>query len=200
MVPLDSYLRRNPPIQRLTTRKHSTQTYEFGTTKQTKLEVAWTGAGGNYAGGFVYSNIHNTSLGMEWTQRNRKSQILRPQWQFRKYRKQCYNGKPYQAYWLDVWYWRPHKATSGSRLEDNDPTWICDGDTTVRVSVETWVARSSVVIWDGFFQIANVRLADQQTNSTLHKLSVLPDKGEPAPRICGDTDFPFYADRIKERG
>jgi hypothetical protein len=199
MVPLDKYTRRKPPIQRLTTRAHSKQTYEFETTERTKLEVAWVGDGGNYAGGFVYSKISDTSLGMKWTQGNGKSQILRPEWQFRKYRKQCYNGRPHQTYWLDVWYWRAHKATGGSERQDSTPPWSCDGDTTVRMQVETWVARSSTVTWDGFFSIGTVKLADQQTNSSRHKLTVTPNAGESAPRICGDNDFPLYADRIKER-
>ena len=59
--------------------------------------------------------------------------------------------------------------------------------------------KSSSVSWGNFFQIATVNLDSWQQNTSSHKLTVKPNAGERAPRICGDNDLPSYADRIKER-
>lgn len=204
-APLDKYRRRHPPIQRLTTKNHSSMQYVWETSEETQLEAAFTGDGGKYAGGLMYSKMNDTSTGMDWTKGNNVSQILRVEWQYRKYQKTCYADPWDQAtYTLNVFTWRPNKITTGSRSEDNNPSWACDADTTVYMDAKTWVVRTSRVKWSGFFSIAKIRLAAHQTNTSQDKLTVIPDtwhagNSEPSARVCGDNDFPLYANRTKER-
>lgn len=70
---------------------------------------------------------------------------------------------------------------------------------TVEMPVETWVARSSTVSWDDWFSVGTVKLDSRQSNTASHKLTVIPDAGERAPLICGDTGYPDESHRIKER-
>lgn len=202
LVPQDVYQRRFPPIQRLRTRAHSVQRYEFETTGRTQLEVAWTGDGGNYAGGFTYSRESQQSLGYRWTQKNRLKQVLRPEWEYRRYRVKCIEsdgGYNPDSYLTNTYQWRANRLTTGGRLTDSEASWTCAAGKTVRMPVETWVAKSSTVVWDNWFSVATVKLNSRQTNTSSHKLTVIPDSGERSPRICGDSGYPDESNRIKER-
>jgi hypothetical protein len=198
--PLDDYTTRNVPVSRLTTKKHSHQTYEWDTTKQTKIAIAITGDGGTYLGGMVYSNTHSTGLGYRMNIGNDASRLFKPEWQFKKYRHECLNSNnPTNSYWLDVWRWRANKLTSGSAVPNSNPTWSCTDSTTVLMATETWVTKTSNVEYQGWFKLFGTGVDDLQSNTSSHKVTIRPDGGERRARVCGDDDYPVDANRIKER-
>jgi hypothetical protein len=187
---------RYVPVQRVTTGAHSHQTYDWESTSDTQLEAAFTGDGGNYSGGLTYSRTNSNGLGITLAQPNTSSNLLKVQWQFVRYQLDCVGI--YQEYSLDDYQWRPDKVTAGNSRPINAPTWSCGGYTTT-IASGTYIAKNSQVRWQGAFTFASVGLDVQQTNTSSETLHITPDKGETAPRVCGDDDWPATADRVQEK-
>lgn len=147
-----------------------------------------------------YRRRSTPGLGVKLSIGNGTSKLLKLQWEYMVYHKKCLGpGPAYAYYWLDVCQWRPKRLTSCSLPYDNAPTWDCTNATTVPMGTETWIARSSKVIWLGSVSIGGVKADTKQVDSSEHKITFTPDSGEATPNVCGDTDYPLYANRVKER-
>lgn len=189
--------KRFVPIQRLSTLRHSLQTFELVQSKQTKLSAAYNNNGTKYAGGVVGSIDQRGELGQEWKIGNRKSKLAKPQWVHRLYRAHCVTGAQKR------WVWYPYEATGyqqslKKKKTNSKPSWICDRGNSGPITGRTWVVKEASVAWNGYFSYMGVGLNLTQQNSTTEKLTVQPDGDRRDPWLCGDNGTLVRADRIKE--
>jgi hypothetical protein len=195
----NAYLKRWLPTQKLTARSKSKMKYEWETSDQTEMQVAYAGYGSHYAGGLTKSwNEVNAAgiianVGPDWNGE------LDLQWRFRKQRQWCLIRTPYGGVYRDSGKrrWMPLVWTGGNRNRVDSWTWQCNQDNTTYTDNQLWVARASSVRWVQWFEIAGVQLDSVQTNSSAHRLTVIPRSGQRV-HICGSNDIPTRASSVRE--
>jgi hypothetical protein len=195
----DAYTKRWVPTQKLTARSKSKMKYEWETSHNTEMQIAYAGYGDHYAGGLTKSWNDVNAAGIIATVGPDWNGELDLQWQFRKQRQWCLTRGGYGGTYRDSGKrrWMPLDWTGGNRNRVDSWTWACDPDYESYTDNQLWVARSSSVRWVQWFEIAGVQLDSVQTNSSAHRLTVMPLSGKRV-HICGSNDIPARASSVRE--
>ena len=193
------YKRSYVPIARVTTRQDSKQSYTYETTNQTKLSIGYSGSDGSSKGALTASYESDSTLGKKLALGHGSSKMMKLQWQYQRGSKLCFNEYTGDSYYVNAYKWHPDKLTGGDALPvESTPPWDCGPSTTTQMHLDTWIAKSSSVNYMGYFEIAGAKLdaSTKNNDSTQLYIDITSTRGA---RVCGDSDFPPNANRVKER-
>lgn len=198
LVATSYYSSRWLAVGRVETRANSTMRYAWNTSNNTKFTVAYNGT----YGGKVSSASQETSAGYNAPFPNNSNRHIEVHWQYRQYDVRCYNPEIGQ-FVADTgkdehrpWKWADGIG-GGSALSGTQFTCNGSHQTSIGSGISVWVTKSTTTEWSNGATIAGVSLRQNQTNSSTHKLTITADNGVTA-KICGDTDYPSGAKRVKE--
>jgi hypothetical protein len=195
----DAYVKRWLPAQKLIARSKSKMKYAWQTTSNTQLQIAYSGFGSHYAGGLSRAWIQEDSAGINATVGPDWNGEVNLQWRFQKQREWCMSAGGWGATYRDSGKrrWPALNWTGGNQNVRDAWSWSCDPDFSTYTDNVFWAARASTVRWAEWFEIAGVQLDSTQTNSTAHKLSVVPISGQRV-HICGSNADPIKAGAVQE--
>ena len=161
---------RRVPVHFDALRTKFTHRFEWEQTKRTSMSIAVTGKGNNYAGGMAFSIQQEESAGAANTKSNAgETHQWFVEWRYKKQARWCYNmGYPYK---LGRTRWVPRKWTNGfTQAENLATTFTCKSANQARVEGDLWVMRANSSTWNGWFQIAGVKLDASQTRSDANEI------------------------------
>jgi hypothetical protein len=191
-------VKRGAPVHFAYVANKTKHRFEYTTTTNTSLSVAYTGVGKNYAGGLTGSAQNDTSAGLIGTKgRTTYTPLLwNLQWLYRKEDKWCFNmGHPYP---MRRSRWLPVKWTGGNWVSHEATTFPCNPFFRAGSAHDFWVQRRTSSTWEGWFAIAGARLASsQERNSSIRGTYVLR-KGKGRMVLCGREDQPADASFVEE--
>jgi hypothetical protein len=195
----DAYVKRWLPAQKLIARSKSKMKYAWQNTSNSQFEIAYTGVGSHYAGGLSKAWVEEDSAGIDATLGPNWNGQVNLQWRFQRQRQWCMTTGGYGATYRDSGKrrWMPRNWTGGNQNVRDEWSWHCNPENATHTDNILWAARSSTVRWAQWFAIGGVELDTTQTNSSAHKLSVVPLPGQRV-HICGSNGDPVNASAVQE--
>lgn len=194
LVGTSYYARKYLPVNRAITKSKSKYAYAYDTSSNTKWTVSANGA----YGGRTKSVQNSTSMGVNFSVGTNLNQQLEVEWQYRQYDVRCYNsmiGKWTADTGKDDW--RPFRHSGGNqKVNASGGNFTCHSSRIVTISSPTWMAKSSTAVQSNGATLKGVSLSQEQTASSSHKVTMTPTGS--SARICGDTDLPPYAKKVRE--
>jgi hypothetical protein len=198
-VAQNRYKRVWVPLKVSRTRSKSTLSYKWSTTRETDLAVVISTPERKVMGGLTGSSRERSRMTLRPRWRNHESKLVKAQWRYRRHRAWCLGGPPPSdpPRPLNIWKWKPYRATGFTRKVDNTPTFKCRAKGPV--ASELTLDNRAAVRWQGWFSIVGVALDGKQTQTTDTSLKIVPDPGK-TPRYCGsakDLDYSSFVREIK---
>lgn len=133
--------------------------FEWQRTHTTKFGIAVTGDGPNYAGGIVGSRKQTYSTGYKGTKSvSNENFMWKARWIYQKQKQICYNHG--YSYDTGRTRWLADEKQGGFDVftPSNLTRFSCESQFRARLGTDHWASRSTTRRWNGWFEIASVRL------------------------------------------
>ena len=195
----DDKVRRGVPVHFAYVANKTKHRFEYETTTDTSLSVAYTGVGKNYSGGLTGSTHNDTSAGLVGTKGGGSKYtpfLWKLEWEYRREEKWCFNaGYPYP---MGRSRWLPTRWTGGNWVGHDATPFACNVDFRVPSSHDFWVQRVTSSTWRGWFAIGGVELSSSQQRGSRIKGTYVLRNGKGRMLLCGNDDVPVDASFVEE--
>lgn len=173
--------------------------YSYQTTKTSKLETSGYIGGKKVAMGLTYSTKHSTGIGWNFPVATNKNLMNEVQWAFRRWNLFCSHDAANWFYSGD-WQYRPDYMRLSSQQRNVSLDFTCAAGSRNKISVETWLAKSSSVTWKGDINVISLPVRSWQKNADNHsELTIKPRTSGTPGYVCGSNNADLTkASRIKE--
>jgi hypothetical protein len=183
--------------------------YKWSTTRQTKLQIAYTGEGTvkgvGYKGGLSYTTEKDTTnwIDASWPRKAEgRNLVLKTEWRYQKQKLMCETSMSGtgQEGGYDTGH-RRFKArtwTLGNRDVPTNLFWSCPSENRTVIDHKVGIDNGKTNRWNEWFEIVGVKLDATQTNTTKTVLSIWPAGGFNRAKICGKGAKPGSAALVRE--
>lgn len=194
------FTRRWVPVHQTALKNRTKHEFDWSTTKNTSLSVAYEGPGGNYGGGLTKSRRNGSGVSDVRGGTNKTFQ-WNMLWKYRYQLEYCASGD-HNPKRTGRQRWIPERWEGDNKVKVNYVSrFKCrvSFDRMTTTARQYWVEREQSAQWEGWFQIEGVKMNTHQEQTTSLRSVYEIKEGRNRAHLCGRREKPAYASFTQEQ-